>query len=75
MREAMQPVSVKDFFESNGLEVVDMRSKGGCLWVIGDPEMLTPYLDQVTSYYEIEGRFAKGKATKYRSGWYTKCEK
>lgn len=72
MADEKDPKTVKTYFESKNLEVIDMRPKGGCLWVIGDQQKLKPYLDEVASLFQVEGRFAEGKATRYRVGWYTK---
>lgn len=64
--------NLKQYFEQNGFEVIDLRHKGGCLWVIGDPSSMKPYLDFAKEKYNAEGRFAEGKATRYRTGWFTK---
>ena len=67
--------SLKVFFESKGLEVIDKRPKGGGLWVVGEREVLTPYLEEANELYGVKGYFAKGKATKQRMGWYTRSDK
>ena len=64
-----------DFFKSNGLEVIDKRANGGCLWVVGTQDELEPYLSKAKELYGATGSFASGRATKQRMGWYTKSEK
>lgn len=68
-------LSLADFFKSKGLEVIDKRANGGCLWVIVIPEQLESYLSIVANRYGVIGHFASGKATKQRLGWYTKSDK
>lgn len=53
-----------DFFKSKGLEVIDKRANGGCLWVVGSQEQLEPYLVKVKELYGVTGGFASGRATK-----------
>jgi len=67
--------SLKEFFESKGLEVIDKRPKGGGLWIVGEREVLTPYLEEVKELYGVTGYFAQGRATKHRMGWYTRSDK
>ena len=64
-----------DFFKSNGLEVIDKRANGGCLWVVGSQEQLEPYISKAKELYGATGSFAAGRATKQRMGWYTKSDK
>lgn len=67
--------SLIDFFTSFDLEVIDKRSSGGCLWVVGDKDELSKYLELVETEYGVKGSFGLGRATHGRIGWYTKSEK
>lgn len=66
---------LKGYFQSKGLEVIDKRDNGGCLWVVGDEKKLKPYVDEVKKLYGAYGNFGAGRATKQRRGWFTKCKK
>jgi lipoate-protein ligase A len=66
---------LKGYFQSKGLEVIDKRDNGGCLWVVGDENKLKPYIDEVKKLYGAYGKFGAGRATKQRCGWFTKCKK
>jgi len=73
-----QPASVlslKEFFESAGLKTVDMRSKGGALWVEGSKEKIGEIVDEAVEKYNVSGAYALGKAIGYVEGWYTKSKK
>jgi TATA-binding protein-associated factor len=63
------------FFREFDLEVIDKRSKGGCLWVIGDEQDLEEYIEFAEKEYGVTGGFASGKATGGRVGWYTRSNK
>ena len=67
--------TVKDYFKSKGFTVYDQRSKGGCLWVVGDEKTLKPYLEEVKKIFGVTGDFASSKTTSYRTGWFTKESK
>ncbi len=68
--------SLADYFKKNGFEVIDKRSHGGALWVVGDQVKLNPYLKEARSLYGAVGSFTdKGKASGYRMSWFTKCNK
>lgn len=64
-----------DFFKSNGLEVIDKRENGGCLWVAGSQDQLAPYLAKANEQYGASGGFTSGRTTKQRMDWYTKSDK
>ena len=73
-----QPVpelSLKDFFEAAGLKTVDMRSKGGALWVVGSKEKIGKIVDKAVEKYNASGAYTVGKAIGYVEGWYTKSKK
>ena len=70
------PITVKEFFEQAGLEVVDMRSKKGCLWVVGEKEEIDDIVKKAVKYFGINGAYSSSsKALGYRPGWYTKSGK
>lgn len=66
---------VRKYFESKGLEVNDMRSKGGVLWVIGEQEKIKQYVDEACEKFSITGSYSSGKATGFRPGCYFKTKK
>lgn len=68
-------VSVKQFFENKGIEVVDDRSKSGFLWVIGSEEQIGDAVNEAVSIYGIYGMYGKGKVSKNQHGWFTKTKK
>ena len=67
--------SMKDYFESNGFEVVDGRSNGGCLWIIGDRKRLEPYVDEAQKLFGATGGYGAGKMSSFRHAWWTKTKK
>ena len=67
---------LKTYFQSKGLEVIDKRTAGGCLWIIGEKKQLSPIVKEAEQLYGAYGQFSSGgSATKRRPGWYTKCKK
>lgn len=69
--------SLKDFFSEKGLEVIDKRSAGGCLWVVGEKDKLMPYVKEAGKIFGAYGNYSAkgGRATKNRAGWFTMCKK
>ena len=69
--------TLKEFFENNGFEVIDKRYNNGCLWVGGDRKKLDPYIEMARMKFgsTCTGDFASGRATNYRTAWWTKCSK
>lgn len=69
--------TLKEFFENNGFEVIDKRYNNGCLWVVGDRKKLEPYIEMARMKFgsTCTGDFASGRATNYRTAWWTKCSK
>lgn len=70
------PKTLVEFLKSKGLQVIDKRSKGGALWVVGDKELDLILKESRRIFgslwiYSAHG----GGATKYRSAWYTKSSK
>ena len=74
-----QPVgnttSLKSFFQDKGFKVVDCRSSGGCLWVIGEKNQLGPYVLEAARLFGANGAYGSGKGTLNKSGWWTKSNK
>ena len=67
---------LKAFFKSKGLEVIDKRSAGGCLWVVGEKDAISSVVQEAGKTYGAYGNYsAGGRATKNRPGWFTKCKK
>ncbi len=66
---------VKDYFENQGFKVVDLRNKGGMLWVIGEKDKLKPYVDRAVKEYKIQGMYTTSKVIGFKSGWCTKTKK
>lgn len=67
---------LKAFFASKGLEVIDKRAAGGCLWVVGEKKDIEPSVKEAGKLFGAYGTYsAGGKATKNRPGWFTKCKK
>jgi len=67
--------SVKIFFESCGLEVIDNRMEGGHLWVIGERTDIERYIEMAITRFGVSGLYGKSKVTGFRDGWYTKTKK
>ena len=68
-------IGVKEFFEAEGLEVLDDRKRTGFLWVFGEKEEIKDYIDRATAKYNISGVYGSSKSTGFRAGWYTKTKK
>ena len=66
---------LRSFFESKGLEVIDKRLKGGCLWVIGDKEEIGTTVDQARRLYKISGSYGAGRSSGFRTGWFTRAKR
>ena len=57
---------VRFFFEKKGLEVIDNRSQGGRLWVIGEKSDIRDTVNMAISMFGISGKYMSGKETKFR---------
>ena len=73
--QSVPELSLKEFFEAAGLKTVDMRSKGGALWVVGSKEKIGNIIDEAVEKYSVSGAYTKGKAIGYVEGWFTKSKK
>ncbi len=70
--EAYENDVIRQFFISKGCNIIDMRDKGGCLWILGSKEEIGDIVQKAVEKYGISGGYANGKATKHRMAWYTK---
>ena len=70
--ETGKKMSLKEYFISKGFAVLDYREKHGCLWILGERKALEPYVDEVERIYKATGGFGAGKASGYKSAWWTK---
>lgn len=66
---------VKEFFEENGLEVIDNREQGGRLWVIGEKRKIRDIVNSAIAKFGISGKYASSKEIKNKNGWCTKTNK
>ena len=67
--------TLRDYFAELGFEVIDHRSNGGALWVIGSQTQLSPYVKYVEKQFGISGQYGSSKSTDSRSAWWTKSKK
>ena len=67
--------AVREYFESNGLEVVDNRDQGGRLWVIGEKVAIRNIVNAAIAKFGISGKYVVGKEIKNKYGWCTKTDK
>lgn len=66
---------VRRYFEEKGIEVNDMRSKGGALWIIGEQAKIKQFVDEACEKFGISGSYSAGKATGFKPGCYFKTKK
>lgn len=59
-------------FTRAGFKVIDYRSSGGCLWVVGERNELEPHVEAVIKALGATGGYGAGKATGFKNGWWTK---
>lgn len=69
--------TLKEFFKEKGLEVIDKRAAGGCLWIVGEKDKLMPHIKEAGKLFGAYGNYSAkgGRATKNRAGWFTMCKK
>ncbi len=67
--------SLYEFFTEKGLEVIDKRDRGGCLWVVGTPDEINYIINEACRIFSVGGHFAMngGRSTGYRTAWFTQC--
>ena len=73
--EKQDALSVKEFFEKRGIEVIDDRNQSGFLWVIGTEDQIGTAVNEAVSRYGIYGMYGRGKVSKNKPGWFTKTKK
>lgn len=66
---------VRKYFESKGLETIDMREKGGALWIVGEQAKIKQIVDEACEKFGISGSYSSGKSTGFRPAWYSKTKK
>lgn len=68
--------TAKEYFEQNGFEVIDKRENGGCLWVVGSEKELKPHIKKACEQFSLVGQYCSGggRATGYKSAWFTKSK-
>lgn len=66
---------VRNFFEKNGLKVVDNRNVNGRLWVVGEKLEIRNIVNEAITKFGISGKYASSKEIKNRTGWFTKTKK
>lgn len=61
---------ITSYLESKGLQMIDKRSSGGSLWIVGGKE-LSPMMQNLSDQ-GFTFKFAKngGRATKKSASWY-----
>jgi hypothetical protein len=68
------PATLVDYFTRAGFKVVDFRPSGGCLWVVGERNVLEPYVEAIGKVSGATGGYGAGKATGFKNGWWTKSK-
>ena len=64
--------SLSKFFRDKGLKVIDLRNKGGCLWVLGDKSSIGNIVDEAIKKFRIDGGYSSGRATGHKPAWWTR---
>lgn len=72
---------IYEYFVRAGFDVIDKRSNGGALWVIGNESEIEPHLIAIENIVGeigepgVQQGYAFGKAADGRYAWWTKCRK
>lgn len=66
---------LKEFFEENGLKVIDDRKKSGHLWVIGSKKEIDSFVNEAIEIYNVTGNYGSGKVSGFKEGWFTQSKK
>lgn len=65
-------MSLCEYLEYRGLEVIDKRPYRGRLWVVGTEESIGKMINDAKQIFRIGGTYCSGgRATGYRPGWFT----
>lgn len=75
VKKAYAGSSVRQFFESKGVEVKDDREQGGRLWVIGEKSEIRNVVNEAIAKFGISGKYMSSDVTKNRRSWCTKTDK
>ena len=68
-------ITLKEYFEEKGLQVIDNRKQAGHLWVIGSKTEIDSIINEAVEKYGVTGSYGSGKASGYKAGWFTKSKK
>ena len=67
-------MTLVEYLEYRGLEVIDKRNYGGCLWVVGTEGSIGEAINDAKEIFEIGGTYCGGgRATSYRPGWFSRA--
>lgn len=66
------PAGASERLAAMGLEVIDMRSRGGCLWVVGGPELRSAVALGGGPHLRFTFSPKGGKATRHRPSWFAR---
>ena len=67
---------LREFFEESGLTVVDKRSDGGMLWLVGEKDELQMFVNEAASKFgSIQGKYMASKEIGNKNGWCSKTNK
>lgn len=69
------PITVKEFFESVNMKVIDSSKETGYLWIIGKREEIEKIVNKAVEKFGITGAYGAGKGSGFKEGWYTKTKK
>lgn len=65
-------MSLSEYLEYRGLEVIDKRPYRGRLWVVGTEESIGEIINDAKRIFKIGGTYCSGgRSTSYRPGWFT----
>ena len=68
-------MTLVEYLEYRGLEVIDKRGYGGCLWVVGTEDEIGNVIDDAKEIFEVGGTYCGGgRATSYRPGWFSRAK-
>ena len=75
--ETSNATSISDYFRGQGFKVIDRRSSGGALWVVGTEAELKSHVTYVKKYFGVTDScgYSTGRATGGKPGWWTKDTK
>lgn len=67
-------MTLVEYLEYCGMEVIDKRCYGGCLWVVGTESSIGSVIEEAKELFKIGGTYCGGgRATSFRPGWFSKA--